>query len=77
MKWIDSIGSESGSGVEHGSLLRLSLLRFNLIHCRMRALRPPVWIDVEKSASHHVSQGEIGSDNPCYQHLSRNTLLTR
>ena len=28
------------------------------------------WIDVEKSASHHQSQTEIGSDNPCYQHLS-------
>jgi hypothetical protein len=27
-------------------------------------------IDVEKSASHHLSQLEIGSDNPCYQHLS-------
>jgi hypothetical protein len=25
---------------------------------------------VEKSASHHVSQGEIGSDNPCSRQLS-------
>jgi len=27
-------------------------------------------IDVDKSASHHLSQSEIASDNPCYQHLS-------
>ncbi len=27
-------------------------------------------IDVEKSSSHHLSQTEIGSDNPCYQQLS-------
>jgi hypothetical protein len=24
------------------------------------------WIHVEKSAYHHVSQGEIGSDNPLF-----------
>jgi hypothetical protein len=28
-------------------------------------------VDVGKSASHHLSQNEIGSDNPCSQHLSR------
>jgi hypothetical protein len=26
-------------------------------------------IGVEKSSYHHVSQSEIGSDNPCYQQL--------
>jgi hypothetical protein len=28
-----------------------------------------VWIDVDKSASHHQSRNEIASDNPCYRHL--------
>jgi hypothetical protein len=28
------------------------------------------WIGVGKSASHHLSQIEIASDNPCSQHLS-------
>jgi len=32
-------------------------------------VRSQVAIDVEKSASHHLSQHEIGSDNPCYQQL--------
>jgi hypothetical protein len=27
-------------------------------------------IDVDKSSSHHLSQTEIASDNPCSQHLS-------
>jgi hypothetical protein len=27
-------------------------------------------IDVEKSSSHHLSQFEIGGDNPCSRHLS-------
>ena len=27
------------------------------------------WIDVDKSASHQLSQNEIDSDNPCYRHL--------
>src|SRR5580704_18669330 len=27
------------------------------------------WIDVAKSASHQLSQSEIASDKPCYQHL--------
>ena len=30
----------------------------------------PARITVEKSASHYVSQGEIGSDNPCSRQLS-------
>jgi hypothetical protein len=35
---------------------------------------PAVPVGVEKSASHHLwlSQGEIGSDNPCSRQLSRN-----
>ena len=37
----------------------------------IRAVR----IDVAKSASHHVSQNEIGSDNPCSQQLSGATEL--
>jgi hypothetical protein len=28
------------------------------------------WIGVGKSAYHQQSQDEIGSDNPCYRHLS-------
>ena len=28
-------------------------------------------IGVAKSSSHHLSQAEIGSDNPCYQQLSQ------
>jgi hypothetical protein len=32
----------------------------------------PDAIDVDKSASHHLSQTEIGGDNPCSQHLSKN-----
>jgi hypothetical protein len=32
--------------------------------------------DVEKSASHHVSQNEIRSDNPCSQQLSGETGLS-
>jgi hypothetical protein len=34
--------------------------------CRMG---PLARIDVEKSASHQLSQNEISSDNPCYQQL--------
>ena len=30
----------------------------------------PAPIDVDKSASHQLSQTEIGSDNPCSRHLS-------
>jgi hypothetical protein len=33
-------------------------------------------IDVEKSFSHQLSQNEIASDNPCYQHLSGNILVS-
>jgi hypothetical protein len=29
----------------------------------------PAGIDIDKSASHQLSQSEIGSDNPCSQHL--------
>ena len=35
-----------------------------------RLIPRAVRIDVAKSSSHQVSQSEIGSDNPCYQHLS-------
>ena len=28
-------------------------------------------IDVEKSSYHHLSQNEIGSDNPCSRHLAK------
>ena len=31
-------------------------------------------IGVEKSPSHHLSQTEIASDNPCSQHVSGNAL---
>ena len=31
--------------------------------------------DVEKSSSYQLSQSEIGSDNPCYRHLSLRTLI--
>ena len=31
-------------------------------------------IDVEKSASHQLSQSEIASDNPCSQQLSASVL---
>jgi hypothetical protein len=34
------------------------------------------WIDVEKSPSHHLSQNEITSDNPCYQHLFGNSPVS-
>ena len=34
----------------------------------VKALR--LRIDVEKSSSHHLSQNEIASDNPCSRHLS-------
>ena len=38
-------------------------------------------IDVDKSASHHLSQTEIDGDNPCSQHLSEShcpvTAFTR
>jgi len=34
------------------------------------------WITVEKSSSHHLSQSEIGSDKPCSQHLSGNSLVS-
>ena len=30
--------------------------------------RRKVWIDVEKSPYHQLSQTEIASDNPCSQH---------
>ena len=29
-----------------------------------------VWIDVDKSSYHQLSQSEIASDNPCSQQLS-------
>jgi hypothetical protein len=32
-------------------------------------------ITVEKSSSHHLSQNEIGGDNPCSRHLSLRTLI--
>jgi hypothetical protein len=31
--------------------------------------------DVDKSAYHHLSQGEIDGDNPCSQHLSSTSLF--
>ena len=31
-----------------------------------------LWIDVEKSSSHQLSQNEIGGDNPCSRQLSKN-----
>jgi hypothetical protein len=31
-------------------------------------------IAVQKSASHQLSQSEIGSDNPCSRHLSEGTV---
>jgi hypothetical protein len=33
--------------------------------------------DVDKSASHHLSQTEIGSDNPCYEQLSEMHPIVR
>src|SRR5215469_7177193 len=33
-------------------------------------------IDVEKSASHHLSHNEIAGDNPCYRHLSAVASIT-
>jgi len=33
-------------------------------------------IGVVKSASHQLSQNEIGGDNPCSQHLSGNILVS-
>jgi len=36
---------------------------------RTNELRRSVKIDVDKSASHQLSQGEIGSDNPCSRQL--------
>jgi hypothetical protein len=30
-----------------------------------------IWVDVDKSSSHQLSQNEIASDNPCCQHLSK------
>ena len=33
-------------------------------------------IDVEKSASHHLSQTEIDGDNPCSRHLSEKPCFT-
>jgi hypothetical protein len=37
----------------------------------------PNRIDVEKSSSHHVSQGEIGSDKPCSRQLSEKVRLAQ
>ena len=34
-----------------------------------------VRIDVDKSSYHHLSQSEIGSDNPCSRHLSAKWAL--
>jgi len=33
-----------------------------------------IWVDVDKSSSHQLSQNEIASDNPCSQQLSGETL---
>jgi hypothetical protein len=40
------------------------------MRCNCPAQNQGLGIDVEKSSSHHLSQIEIASDNPCYQQLS-------
>jgi len=44
-------------------------LRSALFAC----VQSPIWLGVDKSSSHHLSQNDIDDDNPCSQQLSERT----